>query len=187
MIESGEADGDASTASRARTLGPGDYFGEIALIDDGAADARRSRPTPTCTARASPRGSSARSSSRTPPIAWKLLQTLAKRLRGLAVTSRASSEVSGIHFSDREREAFAREEDEAEPEADRRLDRLQAEPEGDAVPVVDAVRQERGATAAWTRPMFPGQNGRIMTTFMTTSTSAAAASGGWIPNASIVV
>ncbi len=43
----------------------------------------------------------------------------------------------------RVREALAREEDEADADPDRRLDRLQADPEGDAVPVVDAVGDER--------------------------------------------
>ncbi len=64
VIESGGATVSVRDEERAK-LGPGDYFGEIALIDDGARSA-------TITADLVESNAS---------IAWKLLETLAKRLR----------------------------------------------------------------------------------------------------------
>jgi len=79
VIESGEATVSVSGAER-RQLGPGDYFGDIALIDQGARKATITaesdlhcygltfwdfRPLVESDAR----------------IAWPLLQTMAKRLR----------------------------------------------------------------------------------------------------------
>ena len=63
---------------------------------------------------------------------------------------------------------------EAEADADRHLDRLQADPEEDAAPVVDPVREQRERDTACTIPTFPGQNGKAMATFIITRTSAAA-------------
>lgn len=79
VIESGEAT-VSIRGKRIRTLGPGDYFGEIALIDEGTRSATIAASTevvchgltfwefrPLVQANAT--------------IAWNLLQTLAKRLR----------------------------------------------------------------------------------------------------------
>jgi len=79
VIESGEATVTVRGEERA-TLGPGDYFGEIALIDDGARSA-------TITADSDLRCYGLTSWEFRPlvesnaSIAWKLLETLAKRLR----------------------------------------------------------------------------------------------------------
>ena len=79
VISDGQAGVSVHGEERA-TLGPGDYFGEIALIDDGARSA-------TITAK-----SELRCFGLTPwdfrplvethaEIAWKLLQAMAKKLR----------------------------------------------------------------------------------------------------------
>ena len=79
VIEKGEATVSVGGDDR-RTLGPGDYFGEVALIDEGARSA-----TITAT-------SDLRCYGLTPwqfrplvednaSIAWPLLQSMAKRLR----------------------------------------------------------------------------------------------------------
>ena len=79
MIGDGQAKVSVHGEERA-TLGPGDYFGEVALIDEGARSA-------TVTAE-----SDVKAYGMTPwdfrplvetnaEIAWKLLQTMAKRLR----------------------------------------------------------------------------------------------------------
>jgi CRP-like cAMP-binding protein len=79
VIESGEASVSVHGSERAK-LGPGDYFGEIALIDDGARSA-------TITADSELRCYGLTSWEFRPlvegnaAIAWKLLETLAKRLR----------------------------------------------------------------------------------------------------------
>ena len=79
VIENGEATVSVRGEERAR-LGPGDYFGEIALIDDGARSA-------TITAESDLRCYGLTSWEFRPlvesnaSIAWKLLETLAKRLR----------------------------------------------------------------------------------------------------------
>jgi len=79
VIEAGEATVSVRGTEHGK-LGPGDYFGEIALIDDGARSATVTadselrcygltswefRPLVECNA----------------SIAWKLLETMAKRLR----------------------------------------------------------------------------------------------------------
>jgi CRP-like cAMP-binding protein len=79
VIESGEAAVSVHGNERA-TMGPGDYFGEIALIDDGARSA-------TVTAVSDLRCYGLTSWEFRPlveanaSIAWKLLETMAKRLR----------------------------------------------------------------------------------------------------------
>jgi CRP-like cAMP-binding protein len=76
-------DGEASVSihgDEKGSLGPGDYFGEVALIDEGARSA-------TVTAKSSLRTYGLTSWEFRPlvennaSIAWKLLQTMAKRLR----------------------------------------------------------------------------------------------------------
>ena len=79
VIESGDATVTVRGEERGK-LGPGDYFGEIALIDDGARSA-------TITADSDLRCYGLTSWEFRPlvetnaSIAWKLLETLAKRLR----------------------------------------------------------------------------------------------------------
>ena len=79
VIESGEATVSTRGDERGK-LGPGDYFGEIALIDDGARSA-------TVTADSELRCYGLTSWEFRPlvesnaSIAWKLLETMAKRLR----------------------------------------------------------------------------------------------------------
>jgi CRP-like cAMP-binding protein len=79
VIESGEATVSTHGDERSK-LGPGDYFGEIALIDDGARSA-------TITADSELRCYGLTSWEFRPlvesnaSIAWKLLETMAKRLR----------------------------------------------------------------------------------------------------------
>ena len=79
VIESGEASVSVRDSLRAK-LGPGDYFGEIALIDEGARSA-------TVTADSELRCWGLTSWEFRPlvegnaAIAWKLLETMAKRLR----------------------------------------------------------------------------------------------------------
>ena len=79
VIENGEATVSTHGAER-RKLGPGDYFGEIALIDEGARSA-------TVTADSELRCYGLTSWEFRPLVesnasmAWKLLETMAKRLR----------------------------------------------------------------------------------------------------------
>ena len=79
VIESGEATVTVRDADRGKP-GPGDYFGEIALIDDGARSA-------TVTADSELRCYGLTSWEFRPlvesnaSIAWKLMETMAKRLR----------------------------------------------------------------------------------------------------------
>ena len=64
VIESGEATVSIGGEEHA-TLKPGDYFGEIALIDEGTRIGDDHRRAPTSSATGSPTGSSARSCRRT--------------------------------------------------------------------------------------------------------------------------
>jgi CRP/FNR family transcriptional regulator, cyclic AMP receptor protein len=79
VIENGEATVSMGGADRHK-LGPGDYFGEIALIDEGARSA-------TITADSELRCYGLTSWEFRPLVesnasmAWKLLETMAKRLR----------------------------------------------------------------------------------------------------------
>lgn len=79
VIEEGEAGVSVGGQERA-SLGPGDHFGEVALIDDGAR-------TATVTAKSDLRTYGITSWEFRPLIeqnaslAWKLLQQMAKRLR----------------------------------------------------------------------------------------------------------
>ena len=79
VIESGEASVSVRGEERAK-LGPGDYFGEIALIDDGARSATITADSDLrCYGLASWEFRPLVESSAS--IAWQLLETLAKRLR----------------------------------------------------------------------------------------------------------
>jgi CRP-like cAMP-binding protein len=79
VIEEGQA-GVSVHGDERGSLGPGDYFGEVALIDEGARSA-------TITAKSNLRTYGLTSWEFRPlvesnaSIAWKLLQTMAKRLR----------------------------------------------------------------------------------------------------------
>jgi CRP-like cAMP-binding protein len=79
VIEDGQAGVNVGGEERA-SLGPGDHFGEVALIDEGARSA-------TITAKSNLRTYGLTSWEFRPlvennaSIAWKLLQTMAKRLR----------------------------------------------------------------------------------------------------------
>lgn len=79
VIEEGQAGVSVHGDERA-SLGPGDYFGEVALIDEGARSA-------TITAKSNLRTYGLTSWEFRPlvesnaSVAWKLLQTMAKRLR----------------------------------------------------------------------------------------------------------
>jgi CRP/FNR family transcriptional regulator, cyclic AMP receptor protein len=79
VIEDGEASVSVGGQERA-SLGPGDHFGEVALIDDGAR-------TATVTAKSDLRTYGITSWEFRPlveqnaSLAWKLLQQMAKRLR----------------------------------------------------------------------------------------------------------
>jgi CRP/FNR family cyclic AMP-dependent transcriptional regulator len=79
IIADGEATVTVRGEERAR-LGPGDHFGEIALIDEGARTATVTAATPL---RAHGLTSWAFRPlvEHNPTIAWKLLQVMAKRLR----------------------------------------------------------------------------------------------------------
>jgi CRP/FNR family transcriptional regulator, cyclic AMP receptor protein len=84
VIEDGEATVSVRGAERGK-LGPGDYFGEIALIDDGGRSA-------TVTAETELRCYGLTAWEFRPlvegnaSIAWKLLETMAKRLRAAQQT-----------------------------------------------------------------------------------------------------
>ena len=78
VIESGTARVTVGGEER-RTLGPGDYFGEIALISKARRSATVTAETPVA-AGGSRAGSSARSCRTTPRVAWSLLESLAKML-----------------------------------------------------------------------------------------------------------
>jgi CRP/FNR family cyclic AMP-dependent transcriptional regulator len=79
LIESGDANVSVG-GSQVRTLGPGDYFGEIALIDDGPRSASVIAATDLhC------RGIAAWEFKgyvlEHPEAAWAIMETLARRLR----------------------------------------------------------------------------------------------------------
>ena len=79
LIESGDANVSVG-GSQVRTLGPGDYFGEIALIDDGPRSASVIAATDMqC------RGIAAWEFKgfvqEHPDAAWAIMETLARRLR----------------------------------------------------------------------------------------------------------
>jgi CRP/FNR family cyclic AMP-dependent transcriptional regulator len=79
VIESGEATVSAHGDERSK-LGPGDHFGEIALIDDGARSATVTADSDLhCWGLTSWEFRPLVESNAS--IAWKLLETMAKRLR----------------------------------------------------------------------------------------------------------
>jgi CRP-like cAMP-binding protein len=79
IIEDGEASVTVG-GDELRTLGSGDYFGEVALIDDGARTA-----TITATTQLKTYGITSWEFrpliEQNAELAWKMLQTMAKRLR----------------------------------------------------------------------------------------------------------
>jgi len=79
VIGDGEAGVTVHGTQRA-TLGPGDYFGEVALIDEGARSASIIANTPL-TAYGLTAWEFRPFVESNGKVAWKLLQTLAKRLR----------------------------------------------------------------------------------------------------------
>jgi CRP/FNR family transcriptional regulator, cyclic AMP receptor protein len=77
------ADGDASVSVRGEvraTLGPGDYFGEMAVIDEGVRTASVTAATDLRTFFLTP-WEFRPFVEEHPEVAWKLLQNLARRLR----------------------------------------------------------------------------------------------------------
>src|SRR5262245_25500891 len=69
-----------------------------------------------------------------------LCRSLGQRWRGVVAALRLVGGDSPRHLAQpRERQPFASEEDQPDTDADRRLDRLEAEAERDPLPVVDAV------------------------------------------------
>jgi CRP-like cAMP-binding protein len=77
------ASGDAEVSVKGApvgTLGPGDSFGEVALVDKSARSATVTAQTPV-TAYALPVWSFRPFVEQRPALAWKLLETLAERLR----------------------------------------------------------------------------------------------------------
>jgi CRP/FNR family transcriptional regulator, cyclic AMP receptor protein len=77
------ADGDASVSVRGEvraTLGPGDYFGEMAVIDEGVRTASVTAATDLRTFFLTP-WEFRPFVEEHPEVAWKLLKTLARRLR----------------------------------------------------------------------------------------------------------
>ncbi len=77
------ADGDASVSVRGEvraTLGPGDYFGEMAVIDEGVRTASVTAATDLRTFFLTP-WEFRPFVEEHPHVAWKLLQALARRLR----------------------------------------------------------------------------------------------------------
>jgi CRP-like cAMP-binding protein len=79
IIADGEAKVSVRGEERAR-LGPGDHFGEIALIDEGARTATVTAMTPL-RAHGLTAWAFRPLVEHNPSIAWKLLQVMAKRLR----------------------------------------------------------------------------------------------------------
>ena len=77
------ADGDASVSVRGEvraTLGPGDYFGEMAVMDEGVRTASVTAATDLRTFFLTP-WEFRPFVEEHPEVAWKLLQNLARRLR----------------------------------------------------------------------------------------------------------
>ena len=77
------ADGDASVSVRGEvraTLGPGDYFGEMAVMDEGVRTASVTAATDLRTYFLTP-WEFRPFVEEHPEVAWKLLQNLARRLR----------------------------------------------------------------------------------------------------------
>jgi CRP-like cAMP-binding protein len=81
------ASGDADVTVQGRsvgTLGPGDSFGEVALVDRSARSATVTATTPMV-AYALPIWSFRPFVEQRPELAWKLLETLAERLRAAQI------------------------------------------------------------------------------------------------------
>jgi CRP-like cAMP-binding protein len=77
-------DGGATVVGRGRTLGPGEFFGEIALIDAGPRSATVKAVTGVRTMRL-PRRAFVQALKNDPQIAFAIMQELAGRVRRLEV------------------------------------------------------------------------------------------------------
>ena len=94
VIVEGSARGRHRRRARKAALGPGDAFGEMALIDDGPALGDGRSRDRRCAAWRCRRGISGPSSRSTPTVAWAMLQALA------ATALRAQRSESAISLDD---------------------------------------------------------------------------------------